>query len=534
MNRVFFGVALTWAVMSAWARPSPLNDLGAGTYLGFQGGLYPGGVNTPPPAHASAALAQAAQIVPRRADGTPDPVNGLIVMIAIGMSNTTQEFGSFERLEDPSAYRNPRVVIVNTAVGGQTAAAIANPAAQYWTVVNQRLTALGLTPAQVQVAWMKEADANPTAAFPVHAQTLVTEFTQIANNLVAKFPNIKLCYNSSRIYGGYASTTLNPEPYAYESGFAVKWFIESQINGDPNLNWNPANGPVLAPLLLWGPYLWAEGLTPRSDGLTWASNEFQSDGTHPNPLAEAKVGGMIASFLYSDPSAAGWWKHAADPGVNLATVEAAADATVSAASPNTNAGSALDLRGDGGANPVLNAYLKFDASAPGMRPFLHAKLSLRAWESAQAGGVLRAVADTAWNEAAITFNTAPAVGAIVAQVPNSSDSTIAASVGPNLAADADGVVSYMLTSGSPTRYPSRESGPAFGGTAASPRLVLVVPAPFPGDLNADGHVTTADLLLLLGHFGLRVPPGTLGTGDINADGVVNTADLLVLLGNFGV
>jgi len=520
-------LAATVLATGALARPLPLNDLGVGTYQGFQGGLYPGGVNVPPAAHASAALAQASQVVPRRADGTPDPANGLIVFIAIGMSNTTQEFASFERAEDPSAYRNPRVVILNTAVGGQTAAAISNPNAQYWTVVNQRLTAMGVTPAQVQVAWMKEADANPSAAFPAHAQTLVTEFTQIANNLVAKFPNIKLCYNSSRIYGGYATTTLNPEPFAYESGFAVKWFIENQINGDPNLNWDPNAGVVKSPLLLWGPYLWADGLSPRSDGLMWASNEFQSDGTHPNPLAEAKVGGMIASFLYSEPSAASWWKHAASPGLNLVTLDAEADASVSASAPSTNFGATADLQWDGGANPVKNAYFRFNASAA--RPFVLAKLSTRAVQEQGAGGILRRVDSVSWTESGITFAGAPAIGPVVAQIPNSTDSTLAASVGADLAADADGVVSYALTGGAPSRCDSKEAGAGRG-----PRLVIAVPAPYPGDLNVDGHVTTADLLLLLGHFGQAVPPGTLGTGDINADGVVNTADLLTLLGNFGV
>jgi len=36
----------------------PITDLGTGTYLGFQGGLYPGGLNEPPPAHQRAAMAR--------------------------------------------------------------------------------------------------------------------------------------------------------------------------------------------------------------------------------------------------------------------------------------------------------------------------------------------------------------------------------------------------------------------------------------------------------------------------------------------
>ena len=77
---------------------------------------------------------------------------------------------------------------------------------------------------------------------------------------------------------------MNPEPYAYESGFAVKWMVANQIAGD-SLNFDPGQGPVEAPWLSWGPYLWADGMEPRSDGLAWPCEYFQSDGTHPNASA---------------------------------------------------------------------------------------------------------------------------------------------------------------------------------------------------------------------------------------------------------
>src|SRR5262245_39918531 len=177
------------ALLLAAARPAfgqtglvPLNDLGPGHYHGFPGGLYPGGVNAPPAGHRAAALSMAAQIVPRNAVGAPDP-QGLIGMIAVGMSNTTHEFGAFERNADADPGRNARVVIVDTAFGGQTAAAISNPSASYWVTMSQRLIALGLTSAQVQVAWLKEADAQPPDNFPVHAQVLRDELELVVNNL---------------------------------------------------------------------------------------------------------------------------------------------------------------------------------------------------------------------------------------------------------------------------------------------------------------------------------------------------------------
>src|SRR3990172_10406999 len=103
--------------------------------------------------------------------GIPSP-DGFIAFIAIGMSKTPHEFAVFEREEDRNPDRNARVVLMDTALGGQSAAVIQNPAASYWTVVQQRLPPLGVSAAQVQVAWLKEADANPPVHFPVHAQTL--------------------------------------------------------------------------------------------------------------------------------------------------------------------------------------------------------------------------------------------------------------------------------------------------------------------------------------------------------------------------
>jgi hypothetical protein len=288
----------------------PLDDLGAGSYLGFQGGLYPGGANARPAAHEAAGLAAAAAIVPRLADGSVAAQNdpaGRIVLLSIGMSNATQEFSTFVPTSNADGYRNPRVVVVDGAQGGQTASIIANPNANFWTVIQNRLTAAGVTPQQVGACWLKEANAGPTQAFPQDAVILQADLRTVCQNIKAKYANARICYVSSRIYAGYATTTLNPEPFAYQSGFAVKWLIESQINGDPGLNWDPAAGPVTSPWIAWGPYPWADGLTPRSDGLTWACHEYSADGTHPGVLARFKVAAMLDGFLRTDTTSVPWY-----------------------------------------------------------------------------------------------------------------------------------------------------------------------------------------------------------------------------------
>src|SRR5713226_3506870 len=138
----------------------PLTDLGKGAYKGEQGGLYPGGENVPPPAHAKAGLALSRQIVPLNSQGHAAN-GGKIVLLTIGMSNTTQESRAFQMLALKDADLNPRLAIVDGAQGGQTAAITAKPDANYWAAAAERLSASAVTPQQVQAVWLKQANAGP-------------------------------------------------------------------------------------------------------------------------------------------------------------------------------------------------------------------------------------------------------------------------------------------------------------------------------------------------------------------------------------
>ena len=53
------------------------------------------------------------------------------------------------------------------------------------------------------------------------------------NLLKKRYPNVKIVYLSSRIYAGYATTGLNPEPHAFESAFSVRWLVQDQIQWEP-------------------------------------------------------------------------------------------------------------------------------------------------------------------------------------------------------------------------------------------------------------------------------------------------------------
>jgi hypothetical protein len=165
----------------------PLPELGEGKYQGFQGGLYPGGKNERPAPHEAAGRALAKQVRPRAADGRPSS-DGKIVLLSVGMSNTAQVSAGFAKALAADGTQNPHLVFVNGAVGGMTASAIQDPddgqrGTKYWATVDQRLQQAGVTRAQVQAIWIKEADGGPREGFPGYAKKLQGELAKIVQLL---------------------------------------------------------------------------------------------------------------------------------------------------------------------------------------------------------------------------------------------------------------------------------------------------------------------------------------------------------------
>jgi hypothetical protein len=313
----------------------PLPDLAnGGTYMTYEGGLYPDGKNTPPAAHHAAGIELARSVVPLGMNGQP-AANGKIVLLSIGMSNATQAFcnplpsglcpeqsfvGQATADEDVD---DEFLVMVDGATGGQVTEAWLGDLGNgnFNRVRDERLAPKGVTEAQVQVIWMKNARGGPTVGLPsqdAEVYGFEEDFGNIVRRLEAQYPNLKMVFLTSRSYGGWATTTLNPEPYAYEYGFGVKWLIESQINqvasGDTsdthagNLDYRDDTAPWLA----WGPYLWANGTMPRAyDGFSYQESDFAEDGTHPSVQGQRKIGGLLLQFFKTSPYTRCWFLAAA-------------------------------------------------------------------------------------------------------------------------------------------------------------------------------------------------------------------------------
>lgn len=311
---------------------TPLDETGA-AYLGqFPLGLYPGG-NRMPAAHRSAGIARAQQVVPRDVSGASNAA-GEVVLLGIGGTDAADMFCTSSDANPPSrsgahlACSGPSMLgrishngygliefidtttltIANGAYPGQVAAnwehdntffptvpanaGIPDVTGNYTRIRDNVLARFptALTEAQVQVAWVKVWNPDPTTSLPsasADAYALLTSLGNVMRLMKTRYPNLQLVFLTSREYGGYATDTTNPEPYAYETGFAVKWLIQAQIDqmanggtvvdaraGDLNYTTNAA------PWLAWGPYLWGNGPAGRLNGPNWVAQDF--DATAPS------------------------------------------------------------------------------------------------------------------------------------------------------------------------------------------------------------------------------------------------------------
>ncbi len=432
-------------------------------YLGVgEPGLYPGGANEPTGTHLAYGNTRAAQVVPRAPDGTPS-TDGWIVLVAVGMSNTNQEWSRFERASDRFARHAGRVVLVDAAQGGVDAPAMDDPADSYWTLFDQRLAAGGVTAQQVQAVWLKQSVLGEATAgeFPARMEPLRTALRGIVGVLSARCPNLQLVFLSSRLFGGYAATH---EPFAYETAFAFKGLIEDQLDD--------VGGLGTGPWLGWGPYPWADEPTPRADGLLWAAQDLEADGVHPAPTAEWKVASLLDEHFAGHSLASGWFSP--PDGTGLAIRDAAADAEVDPAQPDTNFGASTTLRLAAG----RRVFVRFDLTGV-PASVLRAKLSLLVDpEDGVPGSRLYAIVDSSWHENTITWSSAPSLpGSPLLQATGGSRGSalgldVTSAVQAALTAGAV-AVSFALDTSAPAAPPApllaRESG-------EPPRLVLTVDA----------------------------------------------------------
>lgn len=286
---------------------TPLTEMGDATYQGFEGGLYPGGANSIPDDHQELGLMLASHIGPLDQSGEP-AVDGKIGLAGVGVSTTGDIWEAFMPLVAQESEVNPQVVLVNGRVSGHPISSWLQPTDFPWGHLLAQTSAAGLTPAQVQVAWVMLPDRHlAPPPFPEREMIYRDQLQIVLRLLKETFPNLIIAYVSSHHYAGYGTGNVTEPGTGYEHGFGVKWAIESQILGQGDINPDPREGALTAPWIAWGPYMWADGLSPRADGLTFECSDYGRDGTHPSDAGALELATMLLQFFMSEPTATPWF-----------------------------------------------------------------------------------------------------------------------------------------------------------------------------------------------------------------------------------
>lgn len=302
----------------------PLNDLGTAPYrFGYFGGLYEEGSNVMPAEHFAAGLAASSRIQPLEADGRPSP-DGKIVFLAVGFGETARIMQSFQSMAaaDRRVERNHLVMLNAARDGADFRFWAERPSGfpRFDIVANDTLAPAGVSPQQVQVAWLQiinDRTGEPLGVANADAYRLKSHIGETLREMKRQYPNLRIAYLSSRVYGGYAPAGgFNPEPFAFETGYANRWVVTVQIEQArmEHPEWhNDRVGLIdyrtgIAPWVAWGPYLWANGEQAREDGLSWLRGDFEADGETLSPSGAVKGAKLLFDFLLREPTAKSWFR----------------------------------------------------------------------------------------------------------------------------------------------------------------------------------------------------------------------------------
>ena len=284
----------------------PLNDLGAGTFMGYTGGLYPGGANTPSGQYATDLLEVSNSIVPIDKLGNASST-GKIVFISLGASIGGKNMIALKAKTINNPATNPQLLLLNCNQGSGFASLndILHPNGFYWFHVNDVITKQS-SYKQVQVIYL-ETDDSARVRFPDKPLTVKNNIDSCLRLFKQKFPNVKVVYvlARTRTFGNLKYWNKEPGPYYF--GWACKWAVEDQINGVAGTQYKGAN--AVAPMITWGFYEWADSLPRNTDGFFWRSY-MTADGLHATSAYQDTLALRFQNFLLTDSCARIWYaKH---------------------------------------------------------------------------------------------------------------------------------------------------------------------------------------------------------------------------------
>jgi hypothetical protein len=287
----------------------PLNDLGTGTYMGYTGGLYPGGANNPSGQYATDLLQISGSIVPIDTIGNSSS-NGKIAWISLGASIGGKNMKAMITKTKENPATNPKLLLMNGNDGGVYASltSIMTPSDPYWLKVNKVIKRNRSSFRQIQVVYLETDDGVTTKKFPDRPTIIKSKIEACARTIKQKFPNIKVLYvlGRTRTFNNARNnaTPWNTEPSPYYFGWGCKWAIEDQINGVSGTEYKGSN--KVAPIITWGFYQWADSLPRKTDNFYWRFTETK-DGLHSNDAGEDTLATRFQKFLLSDINSKQWY-----------------------------------------------------------------------------------------------------------------------------------------------------------------------------------------------------------------------------------
>ena len=212
---------------------------------------------------------------------------GPTVLLGVGMSNARRVWLVF--VDDAAAdpLKNPDVHVVNAAQGGGSASnwAIEDETRTWGKVSGELANAGGFTKADVSVIWFMIHNSINRKTVEEYSATLESDVRAALDLFEIEFPNLKIVWIQTMIYAGYSTVSGNYEPFAFESGYVAQRLVADQ-------NWPFFVG--------YGPYLWADGMVPRDDGLIWLCSDFADDGNHPDLNGQIKHSEYLLQFFHED------------------------------------------------------------------------------------------------------------------------------------------------------------------------------------------------------------------------------------------
>ncbi len=284
----------------------PIMDLNT-NYMGYPGGLFPGGSNKATGEYANDLQQICSDIKPLDENGHFNPL-GKIGFVSVGPSTSLIMMNSLMNKMQGNRSINPSLWPVPLGQGGMGINELNTNSTLFWDTVPIKLQQAQLSPNQIQVVYFEEDDNdNYSSIFPERPLDVKEKLKQGLQLIKQKFPNVRVAYILARtttIYMPIWDDNKQQEPIAYYLGFSDKWLIEDQINGDPALAYK-GDHPV-APIVTWGPYQWSDGDKLRSDGFNWLRSDTD-DGLHANENGADKLSNLFLNFLLNDPNAKLWF-----------------------------------------------------------------------------------------------------------------------------------------------------------------------------------------------------------------------------------